>query len=247
MNKSEFLEILKDYLKKELSPDEVSDILRDYEEYFVDGVIEGKSDMEIIQGLGSPKSIANELIGQVRENNKEISNKDKINDKLNLYKIRIKENINKSKSYISEKLTPNIEDKDHKESRKLIQALLTVLSLILIIPASGVLFTLIVIGISLVAFILGYIVFMMFTLNFITLTKEITLLYIFSSMAFIGGQILAWQIYIFLIKLCKNIVRGYINWLKTRHIYINASKKKEENENRENEIIYDEEEDEKDE
>ncbi len=247
MNKSEFLEILKDYLKKELSPDEVSDILRDYEEYFVDGVIEGKSDMEIIQGLGSPKSIANELIGQLRENNKEISNKDKINDKINLYKIRIKENINKSKSYISEKLTPNIEDKDHKESRKLIQALLTVLSLILIIPASGVLLTLIVIGITLVAFILGYIVFMMFTLNFITLTKEITLLYIFSSMAFIGGQILAWQIYIFLIKLCKNIVRGYINWLKTRHIYINASKKKEENENRKNEIIYDEEEDEKDE
>lgn len=242
MNKSEFLEILKDYLKKDLSPDEVSDILRDYEEYFVDGVIEGKSDMEIIQGLGSPKSIASELIGQFRENNKETSNKDKINDKLNLYKIRVKENINKSKNYISEKLTPNLEDKDHKESRKLIQVLLSMLSLILIIPASGVLFALIGIGIALVAFIIGYIGFMILTLNFITVTKEITLLYIFGSMAFIGGQILAWQIYVSLINLCKNIVRSYINWLKTRKIYINASKKKEKNENRKNEINYDKEE-----
>lgn len=247
MNKSEFLEILKDYLKKDLSPDEVSDILRDYEEYFVDGVIEGKSDMEIIQGLGSPKSIANELIGQLRENNKEISNKDKINEKLNLYKIRVKENIDKSKNYISEKLTPNLEDKYHKESRKLIQALLTILSLILIIPASGILFTLMGIGIALVAFIIGYIGFMILTFNFITLTKEITLLYIFASMAFIGGQILAWQIYIFLINLFKSMVRRYVNWLKTRKIYINASKKKEKNENIENEINYDKKEDEKDE
>lgn len=247
MNKSEFLEILKDYLKKDLSPDEVSDILRDYEEYFVDGVIEGKSDMEIIQGLGSPKSIASELISQLRENNKEISNKDKINDKLNLYKIRVKENINKSKNYISEKLTPNLEDKGYKKSRKLIQALLTILSLILIIPAIGVLFSLIGIGISLVLLIIGYIGFMILTFNFITETKEVTLLYVFGSMAFIGGQILAWQIYIFLINLCKNIVRSYINWIKTRKIYINASKKKEKNENRENEIIYDEKEDKKDE
>ena len=197
MNKSEFLEILKDYLKKDLSPDEVSDILRDYEEYFVDGLIEGKSDMDIIQGLGSPKSIANELIGQLRENNKKISNKykikDKINEKLYLYKIRVKENIDKSKNYISEKLTPNLEDKYHKESRKLIQALLTILSLILIIPASCVLFTLMGIGIALVAFIICYIGFMILTFNFITLTKEITLLYIFASMVFIGGQILSWQ------------------------------------------------------
>ncbi|RRH08087.1 DUF1700 domain-containing protein, partial [Clostridioides difficile] len=54
LNKTEFLEILKDYLKKDFSESEVNDILRDYEEYFVDGLIEGKSDMEIIASLGSP-------------------------------------------------------------------------------------------------------------------------------------------------------------------------------------------------
>ena len=43
MKKEDFLEILRDYLKKGFSEDEVMDILRDYEEYFVDGIIEGKS------------------------------------------------------------------------------------------------------------------------------------------------------------------------------------------------------------
>ncbi|HAU5283305.1 TPA: DUF1700 domain-containing protein, partial [Clostridioides difficile] len=69
LNKTEFLEILKDYLKKDFSESEVNDILRDYEEYFVDGLIEGKSDMEIISSLGSPKSIAKELILQTKEKN----------------------------------------------------------------------------------------------------------------------------------------------------------------------------------
>ena len=55
MKKEDFLEILKDYLKKGFSEDEVTDILRDYEEYFVDGIIEGKSEIDIIQSLGSPK------------------------------------------------------------------------------------------------------------------------------------------------------------------------------------------------
>ena len=62
MRKEDFLEILKDYLKKDFSEDEVIDILRDYEEYFVNGAIEGKSEIEIISSLGSPKEIANELL-----------------------------------------------------------------------------------------------------------------------------------------------------------------------------------------
>ena len=61
MKKEDFLEILRDYLKKGFSEDEINEIVRDYEEYFVDGLIEGKTEMEIISSLGSPKEIANEL------------------------------------------------------------------------------------------------------------------------------------------------------------------------------------------
>ena len=64
MKKEDFLEILRDYLKKGFSEDEVMDILRDYEEYFVDGIIEGKSEIEIKSSLGSPKEIAIELLSE---------------------------------------------------------------------------------------------------------------------------------------------------------------------------------------
>lgn len=237
LNKVEFLEILKDYLKKDFSEDEVTDILRDYEEYFVDGVIEGKSDMDIIQALGSPKSIANELISQMRNNNESQSyRKDSIDDKLNIMKLRLKENYNKSKKYISEKLTPNIEGEDHKENRKWIQVVLAILSLFLIMPAFVVLTILITIGIGLVASLVIYTGILIFTFNFIFSTPELIGLFIFGSMVFIGGEILAWQLYIFAIRLCKKIVKSYINWMKTRNIYINASKKKEEYEKQEIEI-----------
>ena len=118
MNKIEFLEILKDYLKKDFSENEINDILRDYEEYFVDGLIEGKSDMEIIEALGSPKAIANELISQIKKDGKgESSSNDKLNDKLNLLKLRMREKYNQTKDYISEKLTPNINNENHEKNR----------------------------------------------------------------------------------------------------------------------------------
>ena len=70
MRKEDFLESLKDYLKNDFSEDEVRDILRDYEEYFVNGAIEGKSEIEIISSLGSPKEIANELLSESNMENK---------------------------------------------------------------------------------------------------------------------------------------------------------------------------------
>lgn len=62
MNREEYLELLKDYLLKVFSKDETNDILRDYEEYFVDAILEGKSENEIIMSLGSPKKIVKDLI-----------------------------------------------------------------------------------------------------------------------------------------------------------------------------------------
>ena len=51
INKNEILEILQDYLKQNFSKEEVDDILRNYEEYFIEGTIEGKSEEEIIKLL----------------------------------------------------------------------------------------------------------------------------------------------------------------------------------------------------
>ena len=92
MKKEDFLDILRDYLKKDFSEDEITDILRDYEEYFVDGIIEGKSEIEIIESLGSPKEIASELLAQsnIKGENKEKS-KTTIGKMIELHNVAIQQ------------------------------------------------------------------------------------------------------------------------------------------------------------
>ena len=78
MEKEEFLDILRDYLEKDFSITEIEDILRDYKEYFIDEVIEGKTEQDIISSLGSPKSIAKELIEENKSKTEGKSFKKKI-------------------------------------------------------------------------------------------------------------------------------------------------------------------------
>lgn len=60
MSKMEFLLILKKHLRM-LPKDEKKDILQDYEEYFMIGLGEGKTESQLVEVLGSPKQLANEL------------------------------------------------------------------------------------------------------------------------------------------------------------------------------------------
>ena len=136
MNRKEFLDILRDYLKKYFSENELNDIIRDYEEYFVDGEIEGKSDLETIAALGSPKSIANDLISQMKDKDNN-DKKDKIEKMYINLKNKTKEIFFKSKNYIEEKLTPDSQKKGSL-SNKAVSIILFLLSLALIIPAFGI-------------------------------------------------------------------------------------------------------------
>lgn len=65
MNKEQFLKELSNQLRK-LSEEERKDILLDYEEHFQFGIEEGKTESEIIKGLGSPKAIAKDLLAMYR-------------------------------------------------------------------------------------------------------------------------------------------------------------------------------------
>ena len=231
MNKSEFLEILKDYLGKDFSEYEVNDILRDYEEYFVDGIIEGKSDMEIISALGSPKSIAKDLVSQMKEKdeNKQFKNSkftDNISDKYEQSKIKARDIFRKGKNYVSEKLTPNLYSESSRLSTKLIKIILKILSLVLLMPAFMFIVVMIPIGISLIMSLVAFIVAIPLVVNFVWSVPEITAVVIFASILFIGCEIIAWHIFIFFIRLFIKLSKRYMNWIKTRNIYINASEKK---------------------
>lgn len=67
MNKDEYLDLLNLYLQ-DLPPDEIKDILSDYEEHFHIGISKGKSEEEISKELGSPKAIAANYQGSTTDN-----------------------------------------------------------------------------------------------------------------------------------------------------------------------------------
>jgi len=56
---------------------------------------------------------------------------------------------------------------------------------------------------------------------------EIKMVIIFGLMAYIGLEILMWQLFIFVVKLEKKGLKIYMTWLKTNKLYIDGSIKKE--------------------
>ena len=224
MRKDDFLEILKDYLKNSFSQDEIADILRDYEEYFIDGAIEGKSEMEIISGLGSPKEIAAALLAESNTNNK--NDKSKIERKVEDLYITFK---NKSKSTLN-KFKVNLNDKDHVKSRKQISFMQIILTLILLPFAFPILMTTIGFGAGLIGSIFAAIIGAPFAVSLVSVMPEVKTVVIFGVIAYIGLEILLWQLFIAIFKLEKRAVKIYLNWIKTNQLYINGSIKKEEKE-----------------
>lgn len=218
MKKEDFLEILRDYLKKGFSEDELTDILRDYEEYFVDGIIEGKSEIEIIQSLGSPKEIANELLAQSN-----IKSDNKVKGKVESFFIEGK---NKLKSGLN-KFKVNLNDKNHVKSRKKIEFLQILITIILIPVAISIVGTTIGFGIGLICSLIALVVGTPFAISLINIMPEVKMVIIFMFIAYIGFEILIWQLFIIVIRLEKKAFKIYITWIKTNNLYIDGSIKKE--------------------
>ncbi len=218
MKKEDFLEILKDYLKKDFSQDEVNDILRDYEEYFVDGMIEGKTEMEIISSLGSPKEIANELLAESN-----IKNDNKVKGKVESFYIETKRKI---KSQLN-KFKINLNDKEHVKSRKRIKLLQIVLTIILLPFAFGIVVTTIGAAFGLVGSVIALVVGTPFAISLMNVMPEIKTVIIFAFIGYIGFEILIWQLLIAVVNLERKAVKIYTTWLRTNKLYIDGSIKKE--------------------
>lgn len=228
LNKREFLEILKDYLSSNFSNDEVNDILRDYEEYFIDGEIEGKSDIQIIESLGSPKSIVRDLVGEMKESKTNASNKkfDKIYDNLNKIKLKMKDNYNKSKEIINNKLTPNLRNEEEGLSTKFIKVLLSGLTCILMVMWILFIIMMASAGVTIFALNIAFMALLGTSGPLFGLDNSISSLIIFSSIGIVGFDILGIQVYMFILKLGKNIYKNYINWLRNKKKYIVAKERK---------------------
>lgn len=224
MNRKEFLDILRDYLIKQFSEDETNDIIRDYEEYFIDGEMEGKSDLDTISALGSPKSIARDLINQIENDEIKDTKKDKLEEVFLRCKKSLKEKYYMGKEFLEKKLTPRLNN--NSLPNEVVRIILILISALLIVPTFlAICFMACIAGVlslSLITFLISVPLMVSFSWP----EPQIALFFIFLSIAFIGIQILSWQIFVFAVKYMKRIYKKYANWIKTKKLYINAIKEK---------------------
>ena len=141
-------------------------------------------------------------------------------------KNKTKEIFFKSKNYIEEKLTPDSQKKGSL-SNKAVSIILFLLSLALIIPAFGIVLFMVSVAAVLIMSLIIFVTAIPLMVSFAWPSPEIVCFFIFMSMAFIGFQILSWQIFVFVVRLMRKVYRRYINWIKTRKIYVDADIRKE--------------------
>ncbi|EQF76596.1 putative membrane protein [Clostridioides difficile CD212] len=144
-----------------------------------------------------------------------------------ILKDEAKEKYNKSKENINDKLTPSIEEGVGGLSRQVIKGLLVVLSLFLIVPAFAFVCAIVSATIALVCSLIAFVILIPFVIKFIAMVPDVMMFCIFATIAFVGLEILAWQILLFAIKLGKQLLNNYIHWIKRKNIYIKANEKME--------------------
>lgn len=233
MTKNDFLDILRDYLKGSFSDLEINDILRDYEEFFLNGELQGKSDEEIIKSLGSPKSIANELIGEIKGQSKATSNtnsglKEKFSkDAKNLWKNvkrQGKKAGNKTKEFLDSNSVIN-----GKISSAGVRLIIVIISVLLFFPALTIAMSMIasvlaLIGMSIANFI-GY----LGAAFLCGVNISMGVFGFFVCIAWTGFIILGWTVYSLVYKGLKYLVVQYISWVKTRNMYVRVKNEQEIN------------------
>ncbi|MDU4890805.1 MAG: DUF1700 domain-containing protein [Clostridium sp.] len=231
MNKNDFLDILRDYLKGTFSQLEINDILRDYEEFFLNGELQGKSDEEIIRGLGSPKSIAQELIEEMKgqapindNNGSEVF--DKVNKEAKRAWKSAKATGKKAGSKAKEFLDSNsvINGNISSAGVKLIIAIITITIIIFALPIILSMFgsLLALIGMSIANFI-GY----LGAAVLCGINLSMGIFGFFACIAWTGFLILGWVLYTLAYKGLKYLWVKYISWVRTRKMYVRVKEQQQ--------------------
>lgn len=247
MNRDDFLDILKDYLEKYFNKSELDDILRDYEEYFLNAQLEGKSDEDIVNVLGSPKSVAKELINEIKFNS--------TNDEKNYGKemdIIILKNIKMYLSKGKEKTTSIIKRmKDKLSADKIINGHMSSILVKVLIAIGylalfiGVLLSILVLCCTLgflIVGVIGEVPIFITGFSLLSINSSLGILIIFIGIFILGVLILLSSLFFNLVKLMRKIIFNYVNWSKTKLMYVKVRKKYiDESVKEKEEIIHEEE------
>lgn len=236
MNKNDFLDILRDYLKGTFSQLEINDILRDYEEFFLNGELQGKSDEEIIRGLGSPKSIAQELIEEMKgQGSAPENNTNEMFEKFNKETKKAWTNVkvtgrkagNKAKEFLDSNSVIN-----GSISSAGVKLIIVLLTIGIIMAAMPVIFTMLgsllaLVGMSVANFI-GY----LGAAVLCGVNLSMGIFGFFACIAWTGFLILGWILYTLAYKGLKFLWIKYISWVRTRKMYVRVKEQQEGNSSR---------------
>ncbi|WP_346897813.1 DUF1700 domain-containing protein [Clostridium sp. UBA7503] len=231
MTKNDFLDILRDYLKGAFSELEINDILRDYEEFFLNGELQGKSDEEIIKTLGSPKSIAKELTEEMKGQGKSKSSsnselKDKVSkDAKNIWKNvkrQGKKAGNKTKEFLDSNSVIN-----GKISSAGVKLIIVVISILLFFPALTIVMSMIASGLGLVGMSIANFIGYLGAAFLCGIDISMGVFGFFACISWTGFIILCWILYCLVYKGLKYLVVQYISWVKTRNMYVRVKNQQE--------------------
>lgn len=239
MNRKDFLEILRDYLKGTFNEMEINDILRDYEEFFLNGELEGKSDEEIIKTLGSPKFIARELIDEMKgPGNVGVNNNGEFKEKLNKGAKKVWVGVKSTSKKAGEKSKEFLDSSSivhGNMSGTLIKVIMVILTCILIVPSFFVVISMFAGGVTLVGASLANFLGFVVSALFLGININLGLFGLFLCLTWLGFNILFWLLYCLIFKVLKHLTVEYISWIKNRNMYVRVKEKYEEKkENEEN-------------
>lgn len=233
MSKNDFLDILRDYLKGFFSELEINDILRDYEEFFLNGELQGKSDEEIIKSLGSPKSIANELIEEMKGQRKTtVNTNNEFKDKLSKRAKSLWENIKRQGKKIGNKTKEFLDSNsviNGKISSAGVKLIIVVISVMLFFPALAIAITMIFSGLGLIGVSIANFIGYLGAAFLCGINISMGVFGFFACIAWTGFIILGWTVYCLVYKGLKYLVVQYISWIKTRNMYIRVKNEQENN------------------
>lgn len=233
MSKNDFLDILRDYLKGFFSELEINDILRDYEEFFLNGELQGKSDEEIIKSLGSPKSIANELIEEMKGQRKTtVNTNNEFKDKLSKRAKSLWENIKRQGKKIGNKTKEFLDSNsviNGKISSAGVKLIIVVISVMLFFPALAIAMTMIFSGLGLIGVSIANFIGYLGAAFLCGINISMGVFGFFACIAWTGFIILGWTVYCLVYKGLKYLVVQYISWIKTRNMYIRVKNEQENN------------------
>ena len=233
MTKNDFLDILRDYLKGTFSELEINDILRDYEEFFLNGELQGKSDEKIIKNLGSPKNIANELIEEMKGQRKTTGNtNNEFKDRFSKGAKNLWENVkrqckkvgNKTKEFLDSNSVIN-----GKISSAGVKLIIVVISVMLFFPALTIAMTMIFSGLGLVGVSIANFIGYLGAAFLCGINISMGVFGFFACIAWTGFIILGWTVYCLVYKGLKYLVVQYISWVKTRNMYVRVKNEQENN------------------